>query len=83
MANNERRAAPEKFSSWNDPAERSEPVKVLRCGRLMLDCQVRGIQMSIRFFEGSSRTHHLLVEPMISERPALQESIKLGMLSTI
>lgn len=66
------------LKNWNDPVERSEPVKVLRCRR-----QVRGIQTSARFFEGSSRTHHLLVEPMISDREALQEPIQSGKLSTI
>lgn len=39
------------LKNWNDPAERSEPFKVLRCGR-----QVRGNQTSARFFEGSSST---------------------------
>lgn len=57
------------LKNWNDPVERSEPVKALWCRR-----QVR---------EGSSRTHHLLVEPMISDREALQEPIQSGKLSTI
>ncbi len=42
---------------------------------------VRRIQMSICFFKSSTHIHHLLVEPTISERRTLRESIKLGMLS--
>lgn len=57
------------LKNWNDPVERSEPFKVLRCGR-----QVRGNQASTRFSEGSSSTANDIRE---------RESIKSKKLSTI